>query len=194
MPPDNAGGIARSFLCTAFLGELAMKCITCGDHVAMIDGRWGHFVPDSDTKELIPSATGYRGEHVARPADSCAVCGTAIVRAPFPDNVTGALWDHAEFLDPETHPRHLARPESHVRPAWFALDGSPDRFPGFHDPADRWNGWACPYFPPGTAEAVADYLGEPADIWPRDSRGRIGVGAGGFVWTVVDAPHERERA
>lgn len=46
---------------------------------------------------------------------------------------------------------------TYLVPAAFSIEGDPTAptFAGYHDPADRWNGWAQPYFTREVVYAVA---------------------------------------
>lgn len=44
-----------------------------------------------------------------------------------------------------------------MTPARFYRDGDDRGFPGWHDPAERWNGWACPRF---TRSTLISILGD----------------------------------
>lgn len=39
---------------------------------------------------------------------------------------------------------------------WFRIDGP--AFRGWHDPADRWNGWATPSFPRAEVERIIAWI------------------------------------
>lgn len=36
-------------------------------------------------------------------------------------------------------------------------------FDGFHNPRERWNGWACPFFPMSECVRILDYVGQYSD-------------------------------
>lgn len=46
----------------------------------------------------------------------------------------------------------------------FAVDGA--GFPGYHNPAEDWNGFSVPYFTREAAEGIAAYWARQADTHP----------------------------
>lgn len=46
---------------------------------------------------------------------------------------------------------------THMERALFTIDGETD-FEGWHDPTERWNGFACPRFPLDTVARIAEWL------------------------------------
>lgn len=94
--------------------------------------------------------------------------------------------------------------------AVFDFAGDGPQIAGVHDPAERWNGWACPRFTldavrelaawlaaqdpddgydtvsvDGDRVTVTTYDGETYDVRPHDD-GLYGVGAYAWVWSEVD--------
>ncbi len=85
-------------------------------------------------------------------------------------------------------------------------------FAGWHEPSERWNGWACPFFDLETVRAIADattaldgretvLIREDGSVWLStssedepyqvetrrlaDGETVFGVGAGAWVWDDV---------
>ena len=55
--------------------------------------------------------------------------------------------------------RRAEETASELRAGTFYLDGYPeDRFEGFAREDERWNGWACPFFPGEGAHRIADFF------------------------------------
>jgi hypothetical protein len=95
--------------------------------------------------------------------------------------------------------------------AVFDFAGEGPRIAGFHNPAIRWNGWACPSFTLDAVRTLAEWLagqdpydgydtvtvrdggsvavttfdGEVYDVTPDDD-GLYGVGAYAWVWSEVE--------
>lgn len=47
--------------------------------------------------------------------------------------------------------------------AVFNWAGGGPSVPGVHDPAERWNGWACPSFPMASVRAIAEWIDSQPD-------------------------------
>lgn len=97
--------------------------------------------------------------------------------------------------------------------AIFDWAGDGPRVAGVHDPAERWNGWACPSFPMTSVRAIAEWVDAQANVEdysrviveggrvfvaegdgdryevPADSDGRFPVGAWAWVWHELEGAH-----
>lgn len=59
--------------------------------------------------------------------------------------------------------------ERNLIPSRFTFDSPDDPiFPGYHDPAERWNGWACPLVTREVLITVLDYLAGGGGWWAWD--------------------------
>ena len=53
-------------------------------------------------------------------------------------------------------------------------------FNGFHDPRERWNGWACPFFPMSECVRILNYVGQYSDELEIGYR----VAGDGLEWAI----------
>lgn len=105
----------------------------------------------------------------------------------------------------------------------FTFDDPSTSFAGFYNPSERWNGWACPFFPLDECKRILEYVGQWQDEFEVGYRldgdtikvcretaqgeewlpieGRIvdGVevfplGAWGWIWDAIETPERPEFA